>query len=111
MPSGITAKLVAENIIDSIKNNKESLHHKGSMGNMGAACIASAGFGMTKGSGVSITTFPIVPDYQKYPDTMGRKLGKTFGEIGLAGHWLKLMLHYAFMYKAKMKPFWYLIPE
>ena len=111
MPSGITAKLVADNIIDSIKNNTESLHHKGSMGNMGAACIASAGFGMTKGSGVSITTFPIVPDYKKYPDTMGRKLGKTFGEIGLAGHWLKLMLHYAFIYKAKMKPFWYLIPE
>ena len=111
MPSGITAKIVAENIIDSIKGNKETRHHKGSMGNMGAACIASAGFGMTSGSGVSITTFPIVPDYVKYPDTQGRALGKTFGDIGLAGHWLKLMLHHAFMYKAKMKPFWYLIPE
>lgn len=111
MPSGITAKLVADNIIDSIKNGKESLHHKGSMGNMGAACIASAGFGLTKGSGVSITTFPIVPDYEKYPNTQGRKLGKTFGAIGLAGHWLKLALHYAFIYKAKMKPFWWLIPE
>ncbi|MDN3607468.1 NAD(P)/FAD-dependent oxidoreductase [Kaistella yonginensis] len=111
MPSGITAKLVADNIIDSIKNNKESLHHKGSLGNMGAACIASAGYGMTSGSGVSITTFPIVPDYEKYPKTQGRKLGQTFGEIGLAGHWLKLMLHYAFIYKAKMRPFWWLIPE
>ncbi|GER59365.1 NAD(P)/FAD-dependent oxidoreductase [Patiriisocius marinus] len=111
MPSGITAKLVADNIIDSIKSGKVSLHHKGSLGNMGAACIASAGFGITKGSGVSITTFPIVPDYEKYPKTQGRKLGKTFGEIGLAGHWLKLALHYAFIYKAKMKPFWWLIPE
>ena len=111
MPSGITAKLVAENIIDTIKNGKTSLHHRGSMGNMGAACIASAGYGMTKGSGISITTFPIVPDYNKYPDTQGRQLGKTFGEIGLAGHWLKLALHYAFLYKAKMKPFWWLIPE
>ncbi|RCW92504.1 NAD(P)/FAD-dependent oxidoreductase [Winogradskyella arenosi] len=111
MPSGITAKLVADNIIDSIKGGKKSLHHKGSMGNMGAACIASAGFGLTKGSGVSITTFPIVPDYEKYPETQGRQLGKTFGEIGLAGHWLKLALHYAFIYKAKMKPFWWLIPE
>lgn len=111
MPSGITAKLVADNIIDSIKSGKESLHHKGSMGNMGAACIASAGFGMTQGSGISITTFPIVPDYHKYPNTQGRKLGKTFGEIGLAGHWLKLALHYAFIYKAKMRPFWWLIPE
>ncbi|EAS18750.1 sulfide-quinone reductase [Flavobacteria bacterium BBFL7] len=111
MPSGITAKLVADNIIDSIKKGKESLEHKGSMGNMGAACIASAGYGLTQGSGVSITTYPIVPDYHKYPKSQGRKLGKTFGEIGLAGHWLKLALHYAFIYKAKMKPFWWLIPE
>lgn len=110
MPSGITAKLVADNIIDTIKGKKE-LHHKGSLGNMGAACIASAGYGMTQGSGISITTYPIVPDYKKYPDTQGRQLKKTFGEIGLAGHWLKLALHYAFLYKAKMKPFWWLIPE
>lgn len=111
MPSGITAKLVADNIIDSVKHGKTILKHKGSLGNMGAACIASAGYGMTKGSGISITTYPIVPDYKKYPKTQGRKLGKTFGEIGLAGHWLKLALHYAFIYKAKMNPFWWLIPE
>ncbi|WOI21804.1 NAD(P)/FAD-dependent oxidoreductase [Nonlabens ulvanivorans] len=111
MPSGITAKLVADNIIDSIKTGNESLEHKGSLGNMGAACIASAGYGLTQGSGVSITTYPIVPDYHKYPKSQGRQLGKTFGEIGLAGHWLKLALHYAFIYKAKMKPFWWLIPE
>ncbi|AWM12931.1 sulfide:quinone reductase [Flavobacterium sediminis] len=111
MPSGITAKLVADNIIDSIKAGKESLHHKGSMGNMGAACIASAGYGLTQGSGVSITTYPIVPDYKKYPDTQGRDINKTFGDIGLAGHWVKLALHYAFIWKAKMRPFWWLIPE
>lgn len=111
MPSGITAKLVADNIIDSIKNGKPSFQHKGSLGNMGAACIASAGYGILKGSGISITTFPIVPDYEKYPKTQGRQLKNTFGEIGLAGHWLKLALHYAFIYKAKMKPFWWLIPE
>lgn len=111
MPSGITAKLVAENIIDTIKNGDRQLHHKGSMGNMGAACIASAGFGLSSGSGISITTFPIVPDYKKYADTQGRELGKTFASIGLAGHWLKLALHHAFIYKAKMKPLWWLIPE
>lgn len=111
MPSGITAKLVAENIIDTIKNGDHQLHHKGSMGNMGAACIASAGFGLSSGSGISITTFPIVPDYKKYANTQGRKLGKTFASIGLAGHWLKLALHHAFIYKAKMKPLWWLIPE
>lgn len=111
MPSGITAKLVADNIIDSINGSKMSLHHKGSMGNMGAACIASAGYGLTQGSGVSITTYPIVPDYIKYKNTGGRDLKKTFADIGLAGHWVKLSLHYAFLYKAKLKPFWWLIPE
>jgi sulfide:quinone oxidoreductase len=111
MPSGITAKLVADNIIDSINSGKPSFHHKGSMGNMGAACIASSGFGMLKGRGISITTFPIVPNYIKYTDSGGRDLNKTFGALGLAGHWVKLSLHYAFLYKAKMKPFWWLIPE
>ncbi|HUN01535.1 MAG TPA: FAD-dependent oxidoreductase [Niabella sp.] len=110
MPSGITAKLVADNIIDEIKGIKSSIH-KGSMGNMGAACIASAGFGLTKGSAVSITTFPIVPDYEKYSKTGGRDIRKTFGEIGLAGHWVKYALHIGFLWKAKMKPFWWLIPE
>jgi sulfide:quinone oxidoreductase len=111
MPSGITAKLVADNIIDSIRKGGISLHHKGSLGNMGAACIASAGFGLMDGSAVSITTYPIVPDFNKYPKTHGRSQSQTFGEVGLAGHWLKLTLHYAFLYKAKMKPFWWLIPE
>lgn len=111
MPSGITAKLVADNIIDAIKTGKMQLNHKGSMGNMGAACIASAGYGNTKGSGISITTYPIVPDYKKYDKTQGRDIKKTFADMGLAGHWLKLTLHYVFLYKAKMKPFWWLIPE
>ncbi|MBE7629716.1 NAD(P)/FAD-dependent oxidoreductase [Tenacibaculum piscium] len=111
MPSGITAKLVADNIIGHLTKGTDLTLHKGSMGNMGAACIASAGYGFTQGSGVSITTFPIVPDFEKYPNTHGRALKSTFGEIGLAGHWLKLALHYAFIYKAKMKPFWWLIPE
>ncbi len=111
MPSGITAKLVADNIIEMIKSKSSEMHHKGSLGNMGAACIASAGYGLSSGSGISITTYPIVPDFVKYPKTYGRKLGKTFATIGLAGHWLKLLLHHAFIYKAKMKPFWWLIPE
>ena len=111
MPSGITAKLVADNIIESIETGNQSLHHKGSLGNMGAACIASSGYGMLKGSGISITTYPIVPDYIKYPNSGGRDLNKTIGALGLAGHWVKLSLHYAFLYKAKLKPFWWIIPE
>lgn len=111
MPSGITAKLVAENIIESIKKGEIITPHRGSLGNMGAACVASAGFGFTKGSAVTITTFPIVPDYVKYKNSGGRDLKKTFGEIGLGGHWVKYSLHFAFLWKAKMKPFWFMIPE
>jgi sulfide:quinone oxidoreductase len=110
MPSGISAKLVADNIVHMIKKGTNEIHHLGSMGNMGAACIASTGYGMLKGRGVTITTNPIVPDYVKYPET-GRINSKTIGDLGLAGHWVKLSLHYAFIYKAKMKPFWWLIPE
>ncbi|CAN0584747.1 unnamed protein product, partial [Laminaria digitata] len=41
----------------------------------------------------------------------GRDLSQTFGEIGLAGHWIKILLHHLFLYKAKLKPGWALIPE
>ncbi|KAF0139332.1 MAG: sqrD [Stygiobacter sp.] len=80
------------------------------MANMGAACIASAGANFLKGTAVSMTMYPIIPDFKKYPDT-GRDLGYTSGEIGLAGHWIKHFLHYAFLYKAKANPFWRIVPE
>lgn len=111
MPSGVSAKVVADNIIESIKSGKLITPHKASLGNMGAACIASAGFGMMSGKAVSMAINPIVPDYKKYGETGGRNLKHTFGSYGLSGHWLKLALHYAFIWKAKMKPFWWLIPE
>lgn len=34
--------------------------------------------------------FPIVPDFERYPQ-YGRDLNGTFGEIGLAGHWIKVL--------------------
>jgi len=110
MPSGISAKVVVDNVIEMVKNGENAKLHKGSMGNMGAACVASSGFGLGNGSAVTMTVNPIVPDYHKYPET-GRKLNDTIGDMGLAGHWVKLALHYMFIYKAKMKPFWWLIPE
>ena len=36
---------------------------------------------------------------------------ETRGELGLHGHWVKLMLHYLFLYKAKARPGWQFIPE
>ena len=110
MPSGVSGKIVAENIADWINSGKPLMKHKASMGKMGAACIVSAGYDMLKGSAATMTVHPIVPDWEKYPE-WGRDLKYTMGEPGLAGHWLKLSMHYLFLYKAKMKPFWSLIPE
>jgi len=48
---------------------------------------------------------PVVPDYEKYPE-FGRDIDLTFGEIGLAGHWMKYLLHHTFIYQAKLRPGW-----
>ncbi|MEI6874096.1 MAG: FAD/NAD(P)-binding oxidoreductase [Spirochaetota bacterium] len=110
MPSGIIGKVVALNIADTINSGRPSLHHRASMGKMGAACIVSGGFGLFKGMAATMTVFPIVPDFEKYPE-WGRDIDYTVGEPGLAGHWLKHFMHYMFMYKARGLPFWSLIPE
>lgn len=57
-----------------------------------------------------VTVCPILPDFEKYPDN-AREMGYTSGEIGLAGHWIKHLLHYPFIYKAKANPFWRIVPE
>ena len=83
---------------------------RASMAEMGAACVASAGSNPFTGTAVSFTVFPIVPDFERYPD-YGRDLRQTSGEIGLAGHWIKILLHHLFLYKARLRPGWRLIPE
>ena len=110
MPSGVMGKVTAENIISWVKTGNPEIKHKASMGRMGAACIVSAGFGMTKGTAATMTVSPVVPDWERFPD-WGRDINTTMGEPGLAGHWLKWAMHYMFLYKAKGKPFWWLIPE
>ncbi len=110
MPSGVTGKIVAQNIVHFIKHGGAEHKHTANMGRMGAACIVSAGYSMTKGLGATMTVSPIVPDWQKYPE-WGRDINATVGEVGLAGHWIKLFLHYMFIHKAKGYPFWWLLPE
>ena len=81
-----------------------------SMADMGGGLRGLGRVRTAPGSAASMTMYPVVPDLVKYPDT-GRSLKDTFGEIGLAGHWIKLLLHYMFIYKAKARPGWHLIPE
>jgi sulfide:quinone oxidoreductase len=109
MPSGVMGKTVARTIVDRIKNGRSAPAHTASMAAMGAACVASAGAGMRSGSAASMTMLPVVPDYEKYPT--GRDLSGTSGELGLSGHWVKLMLHHLFLYKAKARFGWQFIPE
>lgn len=110
MPSAIMGRIVANSIADMIHGASKVPAYTASLAELGAACVASAGADMFTGSAVSITMYPIVPDYAKYPK-YGRSLLHTTGEVGLAGHWIKTLLHYAFMYKAQARPFWWVIPE
>ena len=109
MPSAMMGKAVAASICDMIKGKTDKPTHTASMAEMGAACVASTGKGFLNGSAVSMTMYPIIPDYKKYK--YGRDLNGTFGTIGLAGHWIKILLHYGFIWKARLKPGWTLIPD
>jgi sulfide:quinone oxidoreductase len=110
MPSGIMGRVVANTIADRVLGNASAPAHRASMAQMGAACIASAGASPLHGTAAAMTMYPIVPDYARFP-VHGRDLRFTSGEIGLAAHWIKHLLHYAFLWKAKAKPGWQWIPE
>lgn len=111
MPSGAMGKVVALTIADMILSGTTVPTHTASMSEMAAACIASTGTGMLRGTAAAMAMSPIVPDRARFPLTDGRDATETTGDIGLAAHWVKRMLHTAFIYKAKALPFWYLIPE
>ena len=110
MPSGVIGRAVAQTIASRIKHGASGKVHTASMAEQGAACIASGGKGVLSGKAAAMTVYPIIPDKQKY-GTNGRDTSKTFGELGLSGHWMKVMLHYLFIYKAKAFPLWFIIPE
>lgn len=110
MPSAIMGRVVAQSIVDMVNGVSTGPTHAASMAEIGAACVASAGASSFTGSAASMTMYPIVPNFKKYP-VNGRSSAHTTGEIGTAGHWIKKILHYAFIYKAKAMPLWWVIPE
>lgn len=109
MPSASMGKAVAGSIRDMINGASEPTQAV-SMAEMGAACVVSTGSHIFKGSAATMTVYPVVPDYEKYPE-YGRDMSLTFGEVGLAGHWMKYILHHVFIYQAKMKPGWSVLPD
>ncbi|PAW63066.1 MAG: sulfide:quinone reductase [Opitutia bacterium Tous-C1TDCM] len=109
MTAGIMGRTVALSIAHRVRHGPAAPLRRAPFATMGAACVASAGTGFTRGSAATLTLYPVVPDFDRYE--FGRDLRFTTAEIGLAGHWLKHLLHHLFLYKAKCRPFWWLIPE
>lgn len=109
MPSAMIGKAVARSIVDMLDGATQPTRNA-SLAHLGAACVASAGANPLTGTAASFTVFPIVPDFERYP-AYGRDTAQTTGEIGLAGHWIKILLHHMFLYKAHLRPGWSLIPE
>jgi len=109
MVSGIIGRIIAKNIIDLIKKGRMTHHER--MSEMAAACIASMGDSLWDGSAATIMMYPVVPDERKYPNEHGRDLFVTHMEMGLAGAWMKRMIHTTFMHKLRARIGWKIIPE
>lgn len=109
MVSGIIGRIIAKNIIDLIK--KGQMTHYERMSDMAAACIASMGDSLWDGSAATIMMYPVVPDSRKFPNDYGRDMFVTHMEMGLAGAWMKRMIHTTFMHKLRARVGWKIIPE
>lgn len=109
MPSASMAIAVANSIRDML-NGADKPTHTASMAEIGAACVASTGANLLTGSAAAMTVYPVVPDFETYPE-YGRDTKLTFGEIGLAGHWMKFLLHHLFIYQARLRTGWSLLPD
>jgi sulfide:quinone oxidoreductase len=109
MVSGVIGRIVALNIVDLIKTGQ--MTHRERMSEMVAACIASMGDSLWDGNATVMVMHPVVPDVNKYPNGTGRDLKISTMEMGLAGAWMKFVLHHTFMWKFKMRLGWQIIPE
>lgn len=109
MVSGIIGRVVAKNIVDLVQTGR--MTHRERMSEMFAACIASMGDSLWDGSAAVIVVYPLVPDFRRYPPESGRDPFVTHMEMGLAGAWMKRLIHSTFMYKLQGYPGWQIIPE
>jgi sulfide:quinone oxidoreductase len=108
MASGIMGRTAALNIMDQIEGRQPQHHER--MSEMPSACIASLGKSLWNGSAASIVMVPTARDYQRYPK-YGRDLKSSELDVGLAGAWMKRMMHTTFMWKMQARPGWSLVPE
>lgn len=109
MAAGIIGRLVALNIISLVKTGE--MVHQERMTEMYGACIASADPSLWNGLAISILLYPVVPNFVRYPESYGRDPFITRLEGGLAGAWIKRIIHTTMYYKAQAYPGWQFIPE
>ena len=109
MVSGIIGRVVARNVIDLIKHGRMTHHER--MTEMYAACIASMGDSLWDGSAATIMIYPVVPDPLRFPKDGGRDAFVTHMEMGLAGAWMKRLIHTTFIHKLQGRFGWKMIPE
>ena len=110
MPSAMIGKAVARNVVDMMRGAAGPDATRRRWRRWAPRAWPRPARTRSPGTAASMTVFPIVPDFERYPE-YGRDLDQTFGEIGLAGHWIKILLHHLFIYKARLRPGWSLIPE
>ena len=109
MVSGVIGRIISKNIADLIKKGRMTHHER--MTEMAAACIASMGDSLWDGSAATIMMYPVVPDGRKFPNEHGRDMFVTHMEMGLAGAWMKRVIHHTFIHKLQGRPGWKIIPE
>ena len=81
MPSGIMGKTVALTIADRIKRGDTAPAHPRRWLPMGAACVASTGAGLRRGTAAAMTMQPDRPGLRRYPT------GRDIGPPGARSAW------------------------
>jgi sulfide:quinone oxidoreductase len=102
-------KLAATNVAEMIKHGASAEVRTVSIGAHGRRMCRLGQVGTTARERRLDDHVPGGTRPREYPGT-GRSLDDTLGDRP-GRHWIKLLLHYLFIYKAKARPGWHLIPE
>lgn len=103
----LSGKAAALNIADMVEGKEPS--HNASMASTPGLCVASMKEGFFNGLAGTIAVYPVARNRKEYPE-YGRNLDYSVAEVGKAGGWYKIGLHYSFLYKLQAKPGWKIIP-
>jgi sulfide:quinone oxidoreductase len=106
--SELTGKAAALNVAEMIQGREPC--HTASMAETAGMCVASLKNSLARGSACTIGIYPVVRNRERFPETGGRDIKTATVELGLAGAWIKRMLHHAFLHKLGGRMLWKYIP-